>query len=81
MRSEAEPHWYIQADTAQGDSLEEVAGKQRIGLGAEEPGVDPGLPERLPAMPPAMKHLGTPTPAGQLLYVTGYGAPHDGDTM
>ena len=39
---------HVQADTAQGDSLEEVAGKQRIGLGAEEPGVDPGLPEDLP---------------------------------
>ena len=49
---------HVQADTAQGDSLEEVAGKQRIGLGAEEPGpggggalrrrVDPRLPEDLP---------------------------------
>jgi hypothetical protein len=36
---------------------------------------------QLPATPLAMKHLGTPRPARQLLYVTGWGAPHDGGTM
>ena len=49
---------HVQAGAAQGDGLEEVAGKQRIGLGAEEAGpggggalgcrVDPGLLKDLP---------------------------------
>jgi hypothetical protein len=49
---------HVQAGAGQGDGLEEIAGKQRIGLGAEElsPGgggafgrrVDPGLTEDLP---------------------------------
>jgi hypothetical protein len=49
---------HVQAGAAQGDGLEEVAGKQRIGLGAEEAGpggggalgcrVDPGVVQDLP---------------------------------